>query len=114
MTKTLIGNRIKAFRKNIGLTQFELAKKLGISRPTVCSWEINRTEPSINDIERLSSIFGITKSELLGDYQKDIKISKIMQRSEVREFVFLLAENVPEDKINSCLKVLTATLNAMI
>ena len=37
--------QIKAFRRNVGLTQTGLASKLGITKKTVAEWEQGRQEP---------------------------------------------------------------------
>lgn len=61
-----IGGNIKAKRIESGLTQSELAKKLGVSRTAVSSWEVNRNEPCMRDFERMSEIFGCLKTDLIG------------------------------------------------
>lgn len=61
-----IGQNIKRKRVECGLTQLELSKQLGVSRSAVSSWEVNRNEPSIADFERMASLFGCLKSDLIG------------------------------------------------
>lgn len=61
-----VGLNIKTFRLREDMTQSELAKKMGVSRTAISSWEIGRTEPSIGDIEKLSEIFGCLKTDLIG------------------------------------------------
>lgn len=62
-----IGNNIKKMRKALNMEQSELAVKLNVSNKTVSSWECGRTEPKMDMIEAMSTIFGIRKSELLED-----------------------------------------------
>lgn len=62
-----IGNNIKKMRKALNMEQSELAVKLNVSNKTVSSWECGRTEPKMDMIEAMSTIFGIKKSELLED-----------------------------------------------
>lgn len=57
---------IKEKRKEIGLTQPELAKKVGLSYMTIRRWETGKSSPNIEDIEKLSKVFNISVSELLG------------------------------------------------
>lgn len=66
MIKQNIGNNIKKHRKMCGLTQLELAEKMQLSNKTICSWEINRTEPTMKNIDALSKIFNCSISELVG------------------------------------------------
>jgi transcriptional regulator with XRE-family HTH domain len=41
----MIGDNIKKIRISRGLTQAQLADRVGVSEKTVSSWEVNRTEP---------------------------------------------------------------------
>ena len=46
-----------------------MAKKLGtVTGKAVWSWESDRTEPNMGQIEALSIIFGIKKSDLIEDH----------------------------------------------
>ena len=49
-----IGDNIKKMRELRGLKQSDLAEILNISDKTVSSWEINRTEPKMGMIEKIS------------------------------------------------------------
>lgn len=59
-------NTISKLRKKAGLTQSALAEKLNVTRQTVSSWEIGRTEPDIESMTRMAEIFGIDMNELTG------------------------------------------------
>lgn len=50
---------IEAARVNAKLTQKELAEILGVSNTTIVNWEKGNTEPSINQLRKLSEISGI-------------------------------------------------------
>ena len=63
----MLGNNIRMFRTRNGLSQQELSEKLNVSRPTISSWELNRTEPTMGNIEQLAQVFHCRKSELIGD-----------------------------------------------
>jgi repressor LexA len=62
-----IGKKIKQFREMNELTQDELGIKIGVSGKTISSWEIDRTEPKMGMIEKLSTYFGCDKSDLIGN-----------------------------------------------
>jgi DNA-binding XRE family transcriptional regulator len=66
MIKQNIGKNIKKHRKMCGLTQSELAEHLGISNKTICSWEIDRTEPTMQYIDQMCHVFNCTRTELVG------------------------------------------------
>lgn len=62
-----VGDNIKKFRFEKGMTQAQLADKLNVSEKTISSWEVNRTEPNMGNIEMLSKALGCRKSDLIGE-----------------------------------------------
>ncbi len=83
---TKIGRKISQTRKNKGLTQMELADKLGISYQAVSNWERGATMPDISKLPELAEIFGITIEELLCDERKG-KIVEEIAKGETPENV---------------------------
>ena len=63
---TSLGERIYEERKKHGLSQGDLADKLGISTKAVSKWETGESQPTIENINRLSEIFGVTSDYLIG------------------------------------------------
>lgn len=61
-----VGARIKAMRKKIGLTQAEVAKKLGIATQSVTNYEAGKTDPSIRNLISLAAVLGVSTDYLLG------------------------------------------------
>lgn len=59
-------DRLMKLRKELNLTQEELAKKIGYTRTAVSAWEIGRNEPSNADTIKLAEYFGVTTDYLLG------------------------------------------------
>ena len=58
------GNIIKQLRKEAGLTQGELGKKLGVVKQTISSWENNVSEPNSETLSELSKLFGVSVAQL--------------------------------------------------
>ncbi len=56
---------IKYWRLRTGLTQTELAKKIGSNQPCISNWEDSGTEPKLYVLRRMAHIFGIDTAELL-------------------------------------------------
>ena len=54
------GNKLIALRKKKGLSQEELAEKLGVSRQSVSKWESNNTYPETDKIVQICNIFECT------------------------------------------------------
>ncbi len=64
MKKTL-GTVIAERRKQHGMTQMELAEKLGVTDKAVSKWERNLSCPDINSIPNLAEILGVSVEELM-------------------------------------------------
>ena len=66
-----LGEKIRAFRQGMGLTQTELAKKINVSFQAVSSWEVGSTLPDIENICRLAEVFGVSVDSLLQKTARD-------------------------------------------
>jgi len=56
---------IRSRRKNINLTQKELAEKVGVSTNTVARWERGETEPSFSDFLRVCVALGMKMEDFV-------------------------------------------------
>lgn len=65
MEQKTIGKFIAVLRKSQGMTQKELAEKLGVSDKTVSHWERDESAPDISLIPVIAEIFSVTCDELL-------------------------------------------------
>ena len=64
MNKTL-GTMIAELRKQHGMTQLELAEKMGVTDKAVSKWERDLSCPDINSIPNLAEILGVSVEELM-------------------------------------------------
>ena len=64
--ESTLGKRITVNRKRLGLTQDQLAEKLGITAQAVSKWENDLSCPDISILPKLADIFDISIDELLG------------------------------------------------
>lgn len=60
INKIHLGKRISLLRKNLGLSQAELAEKLGITSQAVSKWECGNAIPDIDLLLELSHIYCIS------------------------------------------------------
>ncbi|MDE7213966.1 MAG: helix-turn-helix domain-containing protein, partial [Anaeroplasmataceae bacterium] len=63
-------DKLKEYRKNLGLSQEELGKKIFVSRSAVAKWEQGRGMPNDQSMDDLANLFEVSKEELY-DY-KDV------------------------------------------
>lgn len=68
-----ISNIIKTKRKELKMTQEELAKKLMVTEKAVSRWETGRGAPDISLLTPLSKCLGISVDELLGGKEDSVK-----------------------------------------
>jgi len=61
-----ISQNLKYLRKRSGLTQEQMADKVGIKRSLLGAYEEGRADPRLNNLLRFSEIFGITVDLLIG------------------------------------------------
>ena len=83
-----IGNRISKFRKARGMTQEELAGKLGVSSQAVSKWETDTSCPDISLLPQLCRILGITTDELLTGETSEVRLVPAEQRKSLDELIF--------------------------
>lgn len=79
MKKKTLGMMIASLRKENGMTQLDLAEKMGVTDKAVSKWERDLSYPDVNSIPKLAEIFGISvddlmqiKAEAKGSEKKDI------------------------------------------
>ncbi len=63
---TEFGKRLKQLRKQSGLTQKQLAKKLWVTKATISNYELYERSPSPEILIHLSEIFHVSTDYLLG------------------------------------------------
>lgn len=62
--KDLIGIRIRQAREELGLTQVQLAERLGIAFQSLQQWETGKTTPRVDRLRKLANVLGKTPSWL--------------------------------------------------
>lgn len=72
MTSETLGRRVLRRRRDIGLTQRDLGKALGISHATISLWESDNTEPSGKNLYALAKVLQCSPTWILfGDDDKE-------------------------------------------
>ena len=95
-----IGNRISKYRKEKGMTQEELAGKLGVSSQAVSKWENDASCPDISLLPELCRILGISTDELLTGNTNEVRMVPVEQRKSLDELTLRVRVNSAEgDKV---------------
>ena len=83
MEKTL-GTMISELRKQHGMTQLELAEKMGVTDKAVSKWERDLSCPDINSLPNLAQVLGVSVEELMQTKKEaDTPVNKAAQILEI-------------------------------
>ncbi len=63
----VIGKRVLALRRQLGISQTQLAEKAGLANSTLCDIEKGRMTPSIKSLKKLADALGVPVADLLLD-----------------------------------------------
>ncbi len=63
----MLSEKIYTLRRAKGLSQEQLAEKIGVSRQAVSKWETGASVPELEKLLALSECFGVSVSELVSD-----------------------------------------------
>lgn len=92
---------LQELRTSRGLSQEQLADKIGVSRQAIGAWESGKTMPEIDKVAQICKVFEVSADELLGEL-----ISKENQKPKFSKSHY--------EKENSQISILKATGVAMI
>lgn len=72
----MIGEKIKAARQKIGITQKQLAERLGTSPQNLAQYENGKRQPKIETLEKIASALGVSEFDLLDPGQTITEIDQ--------------------------------------
>jgi transcriptional regulator with XRE-family HTH domain len=82
-------------RKRKGLTQAQLAEKMGTTKRAIAYYERKMTNPSISTIELLAGALDVPKDKLLGLGKKKEEVETPIAQSRMLQQVWPLAADLP-------------------
>ena len=98
-----IGSRISKYHKEKGMTQEELASRLGVSSQAVSKWENDQSCPDISLLPRLAKLLDVTVDELLTGNSDEVRMVPQGQRKSLEELtlrVRVLSADGDKVKVN--------------
>ena len=105
------GERIKYLREKNGLTQKDIATKLGVEPAAISKYELDMREPNIEAIKKLAILFNVSIDYLLGR-TPDVFVSEsdkeTLDMSIMRDLYKLHSkklENIKENYINDIISM---------
>ena len=89
MGKQTLGTKIALLRKEKGMTQAELAEKMGVTDKAVSKWERNLSCPDIGLLPKLAEVFEISLDELM-----QISVAEKQPVEKTEDIVLLVCKAV--------------------
>ena len=103
-TKTLFGKRVRALRKNKGLSQEELAEKTDISSKYLSRVEMGQHFPSIDTLDKLANALKVELKDFF-EFAHEGRSSR-----ELREILSGLLKEADEEKLRLLVKIVRAVI----
>jgi transcriptional regulator with XRE-family HTH domain len=97
-----IGDRIKAIRKDKGITQTDLALKAGISRTYLADLEGNRYNPSLSILKVIATALNVKLSDIIEGKEKDPELSE----SYIEVLQSAREAGITPDKLQALIEIL--------
>ena len=88
-----IADRIRYMRDKMGMTQTDLAKRVGVSRNAVNAWEMSTSMPTLSNVVEMARIFHVSTDYLLS-IDDSVKVDISALDHEERELVLKLIERL--------------------
>ena len=85
-----IGKKIMSLRKKNGLSQEELAEKVGVARQTISKWELGETSPDLKQSKELSKIFNVSLDELTDNDIQNVLVQKTSNTEKLAGLILKL------------------------
>ena len=97
--KEHIGEHIAHYRKKAGLTQEQLAEKMGITAQAVSKWENGLTCPDLDSVARLADFLGVSVEQLIhGDTAiPSVKVVETPHALKGSQYIYEHPEKRAED-----------------
>ena len=102
-TTEVFAKNLRYYLNKSGKTQKEVARIIGVSAPTFHEWCSGKKTPRMDKVERLATYFGILKSDLIEDKQKQPAESELSIRKKA--FMQKVAE-MSDDQIERLEQIL--------
>lgn len=109
----IFGKRLKKIRKEAGITQKELADKIGVSRTTIAGYETEGKEPSYDNLIKIARALNCSLDVLLdyqnkenqSDHQVKLFYEKLSQREDL-QLLLKETEDLNPDSVKRIVKII--------
>ena len=103
-------------RRERGMTQAELAQRLGVSKSSISMYERGNREPELDLLERMADLFGVSVNTMLGRSEPELVnsdpalteyLEQLRDRPELR-MLFSVTKNATKKDVEAAVKIIEA------
>lgn len=98
-----IGKRIQKAREEIGISQEELAARLGVSQAALSNYELGKRRLYLANIQQIADVLNKPLSFFMDEPAKEIKTTPHFKNPTMSKIIELLTE-LPQDEIDQILE----------
>lgn len=91
----IVGKRIRQARVLAGLTQEQLAEKIGVSRTAIVRWEGAETEPTLEHLLALTKSLKVSADYILGIEEHNQMLDRLM---DISSKIYRIVAELQEEK----------------
>ena len=102
----ILGDRIKAARKALNLSQDDLAEAIGANRVTISKYENGKFLPSVTALNKLADVLNLSPSELTG--RSDSDEDETVPKTEEARILAKGIDKLPKEQREQALSVIKA------
>ena len=101
----VLGDRIKAARKALNLSQDDLAEAIGANRVTISKYENGKFLPSVTALDKLADVLHLSPSELTGRTEED---EALIPKTDEARILAKGIDKLPKEQREQALSVIRA------
>lgn len=94
-----IADRIKELRRKKGISQKDLAQKLGTSPQNLAQYESGKRQPKLETLEKIANVLGVSSYELQGITSNDI-LKSLSDTTSFYNYLHALGYEIHESPYN--------------
>ena len=116
MEQKTLGSFLAVLRKANGMTQKELAQRVGVSDKTISHWERDESAPDISVLPILADIFGVSVDELLRGEKApaDANAEGALSEKSEKQLRYLMEKNFHKYEIGFWASLCTAFIGCLL
>lgn len=94
----MLNEKIKNLRKAFGISQVQLANKLGVTKQCISNWENDNIMPSVEMLIKLSNFFNVSCAYLLDVEKRETIDCSGLTQTQIVHIKLLIEDSLGNEK----------------